>query len=466
MRFTITLKLLFVFLATTGAVLIAALMLARWSFNQSFLDYVNALEHDRLSHIAADVAQQYDADRGTFVDLDPRSFIHIVQIHSPRGLRDDRRPPSPSQGHHPGFGRPKPGDEPGRSSVALFDVAGKLIVGRSPTQDNDLVRVPVISSGVTVGELRALPHRRFTTLRETEFAQQQRTATWVIAIVCTLLALGISMIVARTLQASLRRAMQRVNHIAAGDFTAKSPELRSDEFGELSANLERLATTLEENRKSRQRWLADISHELRTPVTVLVAELHALKDGIRTLDAAQIESFDQEVKRLQHLIDDLYQLSLSEIGGLRYAFAPVDLSELLHASEPERISTTLVIQTHIEPGLAVRGDATRLDQLFTNLWRNALAYTDSPGVVRLTAARSGANIRVVIEDSLPGVAAEHLEKLFDPLFRTELSRSRKLAGAGLGLAICRNIITAHEGTVRSVPSSLGGLAIQMEFPAL
>lgn len=467
MRFTITLKLVLIFLATTGVVLLAALGLARWSFNQGFLDYVNALEHDRLSRIAAELAPFHDPSTGSFARLDPRTFLRIVQAHSPRGAPEGP-PPPPGRPPGPRFDRPFPPQEAGRPPVALFDPLGNLVVGRPPAPGDDAVRVPVMVAGTMVGELRALPHRRLTTPRETAFAREQRTATWIIATVGMALAAIISLILARALQAPLRRAMRRVNSLAAGDFASQAPELRSDEFGELSVNLERLATTLEDNRKSRQRWLADISHELRTPVTVLTAELHALRDGIRPLDATQIQSFAQEVERLQRLIDDLYQLSLSEIGGLRYAFAPVDLSGLLDAAVPDPATVTpgLTVDSRIEPGLRMRGDASRLDQLFSNLWQNASAYTDVPGTLRCLASRAGERIHICFEDSPPGVLPEHLDRLFDPLFRTEQSRSRRLAGAGLGLAICRNIVTAHEGTIRAAPSALGGLAIHLDFPAL
>jgi two-component system sensor histidine kinase BaeS len=468
LRFTITPKLLLIFLGTTGVVLLAALGLARWSFNQGFLDYVNALEQDRLTRVAADLVRLHDpADATPFAQLDLRTFMRVVHSHSPRAPGDGHRPPPPGIRPHE---RLLPPAGPGRPPVGLYDPGGHLIVGQAvedgvTKKNNEVVRVPIQVTGEIVAELRSLPHRRLTTPRETQFAVAQRTATWGIAAVSLTLALVISLILAKALQRPLRRAMGRVDQIVAGDFTAHRPELRSDEFGELSANIERLATTLDEHRKARQRWLADISHELRTPVTVLMAELHALKDGVRALDAVQLESFDQEVTRLQHLIDDLYQLSLSEIGGLRYNFSTVDLSAMLEASLPDYADGGLRFERRIEPGLSLRGDATRLDQLFTNLWQNAIAYTDAPGICRCTAKRVGSRIKVMFDDSPPGVAPELLPRLFDPLFRTELSRSRKHAGAGLGLAICRNIVTAHEGTIHAAASELGGVAIHLDFPA-
>jgi len=354
----------------------------------------------------------------------------------------------------------------------LFDLndtllAGHVAQGSRRAASEDLVRVPVMHSDGQIGELRSQVQRRLTSPLETGFARQQREATWLIAIGAVLLSLIISFVVARSMVAPIKRTMGSVKRLASGDYASPQPELRSDELGELAADITRLATALQANQQARKRWLADISHELRTPVTVLNAELHALKDGVRALDVEQLQSFDQEVMRLQHLIEDLYQLSLSDIGGLRYEFAEVDLSALLAGTVPAdpQLLEGLTLNTRIEEHLVVRGDINRLDQLMTNLWRNALTYTDRPGHIQCTAGRIGKEIRIVLEDSAPGVAEQSIDNLFDPLFRTESSRSRKHAGAGLGLAICQNIVLAHVGTITAAASSLGGLRIQVELPA-
>ena len=148
-------------------------------------------------------------------------------------------------------------------------------------------------------------------------------------------------------------------------------------------DLDRLAHKLEENRASRQRWLADISHELRTPVTVLTGEIETMKDGIRPLDMEQVHSLDQEVTRLRRLIDDLYELSVSDIGGLRYTFAPVDIRQsvtaAIEAVQMRANEQDIEIKVMGEIDKMISADSQRLDQLFINLLENALAYTDSPG---------------------------------------------------------------------------------------
>jgi two-component system sensor histidine kinase BaeS len=235
-------------------------------------------------------------------------------------------------------------------------------------------------------------------------------------------------------------------------------------------DLDRLAYKLEENRASRQRWLADISHELRTPVTVLTGEIETIKDGIRPLDMQQVLSLDQEVTRLRRLIEDLYELSVSDIGGLRYSFESIDIRQsvttaveaiMLRAKEQD-----IEIQVVGEIDKMVSADTRRLDQLFVNLLENSLAYTDSPGRIEITLSSTGDKIVIKIQDTPPGVVKDECEKLFEPLYRHEISRSRRTAGAGLGLAICRNIVDAHQGTITASPSELGGLCIQLVFPIL
>ncbi len=233
------------------------------------------------------------------------------------------------------------------------------------------------------------------------------------------------------------------------------------------SDLDRLAGTLEQSRSVRRRWLADISHELRTPVTVLAGEIEALKDGVRSFDRQQLHSLDEEVQRLQHLIHDLYELSLSDVGGLRYEFTTVDLKDCVdsaletirkRASEPE---IELVVRG--DAGTLVNADAMRMDQLFRNLVENSLAYTDSPGRIEAAVTRDAERAVIEIQDTPPGVTDAECEHLFEPLYRRDASRSRSTAGAGLGLAICRNIVEAHGGEITASPSTLGGLCIRIEL---
>tara|TARA_R110001599_G_scaffold353823_1_gene599191 strand:+ start:75917 stop:76918 length:1002 start_codon:yes stop_codon:yes gene_type:complete len=328
----------------------------------------------------------------------------------------------------------------------------------------------VVVDGVTVAELRSAPRRRISSPLETAFSRQQLRTSWIIGLSCAALAFVVSLVLAQGLLAPIRRMIKHVAELSKGNYSQRLNESRVDELGQLTRDLDHLGTTLEANQNSRRRLLADISHELRTPLTVLTGEIEALQGGLREFDTDQLESLDQEVKRLRNLVDDLYELSLSELGGLRYQFTTVDVTACLQ--EAARSLRNRAAQKDIElvmpdtGAMPARGDPARLYQLFCNLLENSLAYTDTPGRIELTLTNPGSDVVIKIDDTPPGVTAADCEKLFDPLYRQELSRSRRSGGAGLGLAICRNIVEAHDGSITASPSRLGGLCIGVILPAM
>jgi len=114
----------------------------------------------------------------------------------------------------------------------------------------------------------------------------------------------------------------------------------------------------------------------------------------------------------------------------------------------------------------IKGDANRIEQLFQNLFENSIAYTDAPGSIEITLSRSNGLAIIEIQDTAPGASQADCDRLFEPLYRQEASRNRRTGGAGLGLAICRNIVEAHRGTISASPSSLGGLCIRIEIPTV
>ena len=481
------------FLGLTLVVLISTLGLARWSFERGFLDYVNALEESRLHLLSDTLSREYRGAGNSWSTLTEQRFEELLWEISPDNPIEQARsgrPPPPGfmlpppgtslpgpPGHGPPMGAP-PGDGPPGSGppglgppTALYSVDGQPVAG--PPLHPDVIqptRVPVLAGGEHVGELRSAPRRHFNSPQETAFSRQQWITSGLIGGTSLLLAVIVSLLLTRVLLAPIRRTITGISRLSSGDYSARLDEQRKDELGQLMGDLDRLAYKLEENRASRQRWLADISHELRTPVTVLTGEIETMKDGIRPLDMQQVLSLDHEIKRLRHLIEDLYELSVSDIGGLRYTLTPADIRQsvitavetiMMRADEQ---GITLKVVGEIDQ--MVNADSQRLEQLFVNLLENALSYTDSPGRIEITLSSNKDTAVIKIQDTPPGVDEDECEKLFEPLYRHETSRSRLTAGAGLGLAICRNIVDAHQGTITAYPSELGGLCIQLVFPVL
>src|SRR5262245_38256280 len=194
--------------------------------------------------------------------------------------------------------------------------------------------------------------------------------------------------------------------------------------------------------------MSDVSHELLTPIAVLRAGLEALEDGVRPLTREAVASLNGEVAALGKLVEDLYQLALSGTGALSYRKERSDVADVLEQSLESfgaRFSErSFSVQKQLSRGLMVMADADRLSQAFRNLLENAARYTDPGGTVRVTARRSGAGVQIDFEDSAPGVPPEALPRLFERFYRVEGSRSRANGGAGLGLAIVRSVVEAHD----------------------
>ncbi|WP_420853045.1 ATP-binding protein [Spiribacter vilamensis] len=290
-----------------------------------------------------------------------------------------------------------------------------------------------------------------------------------IAAVSVALAALLGLLLARGFLAPVRRVATATRILADGDLTTRVSELRRDELGQLARDFNRLAETLEHNERLRREVMSDLSHELRTPVSVLRGELEAIEDGVRPLTAETVAGLQESVATLGRLIDDLYELSLADAGALSYRMGMVELAGLLSdlaehwQSRFDEAGLALELALPADP-ITVRGDRRRLEQLWTNLLQNNLRYTDPGGRARLRLEADDEGATVRLEDSAPVVPEPALERIFERLYRVEGSRSRASGGAGLGLAIGRSIVEAHGGSIEAYPSPLGGLGIRVWLP--
>ncbi|HEY6527574.1 MAG TPA: two-component regulator propeller domain-containing protein [Cellvibrionaceae bacterium] len=245
----------------------------------------------------------------------------------------------------------------------------------------------------------------------------------------------------------------------------KTRQLEHQKERELSFEIVRLN---QEKDEMRRNFIADISHELKTPLSILSGELEAISDGIRPLSIQSLSSFDAEVRTLNKLVDDLFDLSLADLSKLKFTFQSVDVRESLERAlfniDQKYISKDIFITKQItSDALIINADPLRINQLFTNLIENAFRYTDAPGKILLTTVNTDDAIIVEISDSKPGVQKQNLENLFQRFYREEPSRNRASGGAGLGLSICRHIVEAHNATIIATESSLGGVCIRVTF---
>ena len=209
---------------------------------------------------------------------------------------------------------------------------------------------------------------------------------------------------------------------------------------------------------------------MRTPLAILRGEIEAIQDGINQADAQTLASLHQEAVHLERLVNDLYDLSMSDNGALSYQKSRVNLTQVLQETLTVYHTVLQEKQLYLDSqaikpqAVWLQADSQRLHQLFKNLLENSLRYTDKPGTLQVATYISPTYIEIVFQDSAPGVPPEALSRLFDRLYRVEGSRNRATGGAGIGLSICKNIVEAHQGSISAAPASLGGLAIRIKLP--
>jgi two-component system sensor histidine kinase BaeS len=451
----ITGKLFLAILATCIVLLISMHWAVRLSFERGFIDYIKRGNEQRLQLLSEALGEQY-AQHGNwrFLRNNDRFVFQVLR----------------SLEHDSGDDKPGPGMPPHgwRTQFWVVDQAGRVMVGpRSPVPP-DGKRREIIVNGVQVGSVVASPVERLTRNTDINFDRQQKRTSWLIVALATLLAALATFPLARGLLAPVKRLVEGIHRLAAGDFSTRVTATGGDELGKLAQDFNQLATTLERNQQMRRDFMADISHELRTPLAVLRGELEAIQDGVRKFTPESVASLQAEVGTLTKLVDDLHQLSMSDEGALAYQKSSVDVVTLLEmaagAFRERFASRGLTIAFSLPERIDVFGDRDRLMQLFNNLLENSLRYTDSGGKLVISGREHGQTVKLEFADSTPGVTDEQLERLCERFYRTEGSRNRASGGSGLGLAICVNIVAAHGGTLHASHSPFGGVSITVELP--
>ena len=278
---------------------------------------------------------------------------------------------------------------------------------------------------------------------------------------------------ARSITIPLQKLSRAAEQIEQGNFKQIVPVDSQDEVGHLAEIFNRMADTLAVNTNLRRQFLANVAHELKTPLAIIQGHLEGMLDDVIEMNKEQVASLHEEAIRLNRLIKDLRDLSLAEVGQLTLEKQLADINQLVGravqmlrpSAEAKGIAVECVLDESL-PELTV--DADRLSQVFYNLLVNAIRYTPDHGTVNITSeitqVEKRAWLTVLIKDNGAGIDSEDIPYVFDHFYRGEKSRNRKLGGSGLGLAIVKQLVENHGGRV-SVSSQLGiGSVFQVRFP--
>ncbi|MDY7078389.1 MAG: ATP-binding protein [Chloroflexota bacterium] len=343
-----------------------------------------------------------------------------------------------------------------REGQIVADSAGELI-GQPVEHDWGAPSALITHRGAPVGALYVgLPEE--SPAIEGFLTSANRTLLLVAVVAglgAVLLILGLS----RRIFAPVEALTAAARRMEAGDLSQRVEITSDDEIGDLARAFNGMADGLARLEELRRQLVTDVAHELRTPLTNIRGYLEALRDGVVEPENHVIDSLHEEAMLLNRLVDDLQELSLAEAGQLRLERRPVALADVvdraIEALRPRAEVETVMLRVDLPEELPlVDIDPRRIGQVLRNLLENGLTHTGSGGEIGVTAHSDGEWVKVKVWDTGAGIPAEDLAHVFERFYRSDRSRSRATGGAGLGLAIARQLVEAHGGRIE-VKSQVG-----------
>jgi two-component system sensor histidine kinase BaeS len=461
LKVSITARLFLTLLIVSMLTAVGVGLATRWSFQRGFQGYLNEVEARRMEAMAYELGRAYQAHGNwDFIRGNREAWERTT------GAIGRERATAPHQGGDSIYYAVS-GIAPRR--LGLVDPQGRHLAG-NVQQGDDLRYQPVLVDGKAVGTLEGAPLRGLQEEANQGFLVQQRRDSVFIAATALVLAGLVAWLLSRSFVAPTRRLIVAAGKVAAGDYAVRVPHGQRDELDMLARNFNTMASTLESNEALRRHFMADLSHELRTPLAILQAQLEAMQDGIEPTDAGSVSLLMDEVATLSRLVEDMRQITLSEVGAFNYRFEPLDLPALL-ASELHKWREPLLAQgiaVHVDAPAVLRldGDMIRLRQLLRNLINNVLRHAEGASVLRLDLRNEQGYAVLRVIDNGAGIPDAALSLLFERFWRGDRARSRATGGSGLGLAICRTIADAHGGDIVGAATPEGGLSIQVRLPLM
>jgi signal transduction histidine kinase len=444
---SITLKMVLAFLGIALVSIVLIVLLARWNTGTEFSRFV---VDRRGADLVQNLADYYSAN-GSWDGVE-------------NTILSEAAPPSPENG---------PPREP---FFTLADRNGKVISAGPDYHPGEQVQQPELDRGIsidvdgeTVGTLviGRVPFERNP--REEEFIQRTNILLAYSAIGASLVALLLGIFLSRTLTRPIRELTEATQAVADGNLGSQVSVRSKDEMGELAESFNKMSADLARSTEARKQMTADIAHELRTPLSLILGHAEAVHDGVLPPTKENFEIIRDEAGRLEQLVDDLRTLSLADAGELRIDLQKVSPQKLLndvqttylHIANQKNVNLQLDIPPEL-PTLNI--DPGRMTQVLANIFDNALHHTPEGGHITLSAKNVHDGIEISILDSGPGIEAENANRIFERFYRTDSSRHRDEGGSGLGLAIAKSIVEMHQGKIWAESEPGQGLKIIICLP--
>ncbi len=505
MKIKLSYKIFTAFLLTAFTALALMIGIIQTYVSRNFADYVTKMEMEKLSDLVDELSMEYQNYKGwEQLRANPRHWRSLLRSFLSKNGFESRLPPHKThkfekpQGpdrnrdlnHPPIKKRLAPGifEENGKECetwikpppppqpdliklvrrISLFDAQKHPIIG-NPFIKEQLIK-PIKVNSTTIGWLGLRKRKELTHPLDVNFLKQQSIAFYLIGFGILILSAVVSFILSKHLLSPIMQLTDGTKALAARKFDTRINIKTKDELEQLADDFNMMAQTLGEFEQLRKQWVSDISHELRTPLSIMYGEIEAMQDGIRDMNQEALRSLHSEVRHISKIVNDLYDLSLADTEALYVNKKPVDpiavLKRVLDIFKTKLTKHQITIQSDLERDkkCLITGDADRLSQLFTNLLENTIRYTDKPGVLKIRQEQTDGRLAFYFEDSGPGVPQQSLERLFDRLYRVDISRARSEGGSGLGLSICKSIVDIHNGKITADNAPSGGLRIQIFFP--
>ena len=335
----------------------------------------------------------------------------------------------------------------------------RTLVGQHVGRDWSEPSATILRGSTPLGAVYVSPTGQArTAIDQAYLGAVNSTLVWA-ALAGGLAAVLLTLFLSRRILAPVEALTSAVRQMAQGDLSQRVEVQSKDEIGELAQAFNTMADGLARLEKLRRNMVADVAHELRTPLSNVRGYLEALRDGVMEPTPATLDLLHSEAMLLNHLVDDLQELALAEAGQLRLNFQLADLGKVatrsVEAVQAQAEAKGITLRLDLAEDISqVNVDPQRIGQVLGNLLSNALTHTPSGGEVVVAVKEKGSEIEVSVADTGEGISPEHLPHVFERFYRVDKSRSRVMGGTGLGLTIAKQFVEAHGGRI-TVQSQTG-----------